>query len=121
MLGGGNPLDPILDEIRTMGHTPPRPPKMDASRTDELRDLWVGVGLEAVETRAITVQRTFSDFDDFWMANVRAPTIAPTVAAMGSGEIATLKRQLRVRLPADTGGRITYSARAHAIKGRVRP
>jgi ubiquinone/menaquinone biosynthesis C-methylase UbiE len=121
MLSGGNPLDPILDEIRAMGHTPPRPPQMDASRKDELRDLWVGVGLEAVETRTITVQRTFADFDDFWMAKVRAPTIAPTVAAMGSGEIATLKRRLRVRLPADAAGRITYGARAHAIKGRVRP
>src|SRR5262245_5345336 len=63
MLGGGFPLDPILIELRAMGLTPPpRPPRMEASRMEALRDLWTGAGLEAVETREISVQRTFKDF-----------------------------------------------------------
>jgi hypothetical protein len=38
---------------------------------------------------------------------------------MSSAELARLKAVMRERLPADAGGRITYSARAHAVKGRV--
>ena len=119
MLGGGFPLDPILVEMRAMGLTPPRPPQMDASRMEALRDLWTGAGVEAVETREIAVRRTFADFDDFWMTKVKAPTLGPTVAAMASGDVETLKGRVRARLPADSEGRITYGARAHAIKGLV--
>ena len=119
MLGGGFPLDPILVEMRAMGLTPPRPPQMDASRMEALRDLWTGAGLEAVETREITVHRTFADFDDFWTTNMKAPSVGPTVATMASGDAETLKSRVRARLPADTEGRITYGARAHAIKGCV--
>jgi hypothetical protein len=52
------------------------------------------------------------------MTNVKSPTLGPTLAAMVSGDVETLKSQLRARLPADSEGRITYSARAHPIKGR---
>ena len=31
MLGGGNPLDPIILELQAMGIEPLRPPRMDAS------------------------------------------------------------------------------------------
>ena len=122
MLGGGFPLDPILVEMRAMGLAPPRPPQMDASGMEALRDLWTGAGLEAVETREITVQRTFADFDDFWTTKVtKAPTVGPgpAIAAMASGEVETLKSRVRAHLPADSEGRITYRARAHAIKGHL--
>ncbi|HKO70127.1 MAG TPA: class I SAM-dependent methyltransferase, partial [Bradyrhizobium sp.] len=66
MLGGGFPLDPVHIEMRAMGLAPPRPSRMEASRMEALRDLWTDVGLEAIETREIVVQRTFSDFDEFW-------------------------------------------------------
>jgi len=118
MLGGGFPLDPILAEMRAMGLTPPRPPRMDASRMESLQDLWTGAGCEAVESREITVHRTFADFDEFWMTNLKAPSIGPTVAAMESADAETLKNRVRARLPEAAGGRITYGARAHAIKGR---
>src|SRR5215207_3512137 len=39
MLGGGFPLDPILVEMHTMGLTPPRPPRMEASQMEMLHDL----------------------------------------------------------------------------------
>jgi hypothetical protein len=34
--------------------------------------LWIDAGLEAVETREITVQRTFADFEEFWSTSVLA-------------------------------------------------
>lgn len=119
MLGGGFPLDPLLAEMRAMGLAPPRPPQMDASRLEMLRDLWTGAGLEGVETREITVHRTFVNFDDFWMTSLKSPSIGPTVAAMASADVETLKTRVRARLPADTQGRITYGARANAVKGHV--
>jgi SAM-dependent methyltransferase len=119
MLGGGFPQEQIRVEMRAMGLTPPVPPSSDASRMEALRDLWTGAGLEAVETREITVQRTFADFDDFWTTNLLGASIGPIVAAMASGEAELLKTRVRARLPADATGRITYVARANAVKGRL--
>lgn len=119
MLGGGFPLDPVLDEMRAMGLTPPRPPQMEASRLEALRGLWTGAGLEGVESREITVRRTFKDFDDFWMTKLKSPSIASAVAAMPSADIETLKGRVRAALPADAEGTIAYGARAHAIEGHL--
>ena len=120
MFGGGFPQEPIHAEMRAMGLTPLRPPSASASRREALRDLWAGAGLDAVETREITVQRTFADFDDFWTTNLMGSTIRPALAAMASSDVELLKTRVRARLPADTSGRITYAARANAIKG-LRP
>jgi len=118
MVGGGFPLDPILAEMCAMGLAPPRPPRVDASRMEVLRGLWTAAGLEAVETREITVTRTFADFDDFWTTNAKSPTLGPTLGAMASGDVESLKSRLRARLPDDSRGHITYGARAHAASGR---
>ena len=99
MLGGGFPLEPIHVEMRAMGVTPLRPPRFDASRMEALRDLWTGAGLDAIETREITVHRTFADFDDFWTINLKGSCVGPTVAAMASGDVELLKKRVRARLP----------------------
>jgi hypothetical protein len=85
---------------------------------EALRSLWTAAGLEAVETREIAVSRTFADFDDFWMTNVKSPVLGPALAAMASGDAEKLKSRLRTRLPADSQGHITSGARAHAVRGR---
>jgi SAM-dependent methyltransferase len=119
MLGGGVPLEPIQVEMRAMGVTPLLPPHSNASRMEALRDLWTDAGLDAIETREITVQRTFVDFDDFWTTSVLGSSVGPTVAAMAPRDVELLKTRVRTRLPADAAGRITYRARANAVKGRV--
>ncbi|KYH01846.1 class I SAM-dependent methyltransferase [Bradyrhizobium sp. DOA1] len=118
MLGGGFPLDPIYEQIKAMGLEATRPPRMDASRMQALQDLWIGAGLEEVQTREITVHRTFADFDDFWTTGLKSPALRPTIAAMKPGDLEMLISRVRANLPADADGRITCSARAHAIKGR---
>jgi SAM-dependent methyltransferase len=118
MLGGGFPLEPIRIEMRAMGLTVLSPPSSEASRIEALRDLWTRTGLDEVETREITVQRTFPDFEDFWTISLSAPSMRSVVAATAPNEL--LKARVRARLPADATGRITYSARANAVKGRVR-
>lgn len=119
MLGGGFPLDAMHVEMRALGVTPPLPPSVGASRIDAMRDLWTGAGLEAVETREITVQRTFADFADLWTTSQMGASVGQAIAAMASGDVELLKARMRARLPADATGRITYSARANAVKGRV--
>jgi ubiquinone/menaquinone biosynthesis C-methylase UbiE len=119
VLGGGFPLEPIQAEMRALGLAPSRPPRSDASRMEALWDLWTGAGLNAIETRDITVHRTFADFDDFWTTSVVGSSVGPIVNAMASGDVERLKTRVHARVPADAAGRITYSARAKAIKGRV--
>lgn len=119
IFGGGFPQEVIHAEIAKMGLTPVRPPRSDTSRMDALRDLWTGAGLHAIETREITVRRTFVDFDDFWTINLLGSTVRPTVATMSPSDVETLKSRVRVRLPADAAGHITCLARANAITGRL--
>jgi SAM-dependent methyltransferase len=119
MLGGGFPYDALWVEMRAMGVEVSLPPSPEASRIEVLRDLWAGAGLGAIETREITVQRTFADFDHYWATVLGGPSVAPKLAAMTSENQAILKTRMRARLPADAAGRITCSARANAVKGRV--
>ena len=117
--GGGFPYEALHLEISELGFTVPTPPSADASRIDAMRDLWTGAGLNAVETREITVQRTFADFDDYWTTILGGPSVRPALDNMAPGDIALLKTRMRARLPADAEGHITCSARANAVKGRV--
>jgi SAM-dependent methyltransferase len=120
MYGGGFPWESVQSELRALGQKIVYPPSADASRIDTMRQLWVSAGIGDVETREITVHRTFQDFDEFASIGLNTPSIGPIVRAMPPGEVDKLKTRLRDRLPVDASGRITYSARANAIKGRVR-
>jgi ubiquinone/menaquinone biosynthesis C-methylase UbiE len=119
MVGGGFPLDAIHTEMRALGLTPALPPSIDASRIDALQDLWTNAGLEAVETREFTVQRTFANFEDFWTTSQMSASMRGTIAAMAPADIEMLEKRLRGRFPAEAAGRITQRARANAVKGRV--
>jgi SAM-dependent methyltransferase len=120
ILGGGFTMEPLRIELRAMGIKPLDPPSVEASRIDAMSDLWTGAGLEAVETGEITVQRTFSSFEEFWAITLEgSPSIRPTVAAMAPADVDRFKTGVRARLPCDAKGRITYASRANAVKGRV--
>jgi SAM-dependent methyltransferase len=119
MPGGGFPYQALHDEMRALGIGVPSAPNNDVSRIEALRDLWTGAGLTDVETRQITVQRTFTDFDDYWSTIRGGPSVSRKLAAMTPEDVALLSARMRTRLTSDTTGRITYSARANAIKGNV--
>jgi SAM-dependent methyltransferase len=119
MFGGGFPYESLHAEMRAMGIGVLTPPSPEASRRDAMRDLWTGAGLESVETREITVQRSYGDFDDYWTTILGGPSVGTKLATMSGEAIALLKARMRARLPVGETGRITYSARANAVKGRV--
>jgi ubiquinone/menaquinone biosynthesis C-methylase UbiE len=115
----GNPAAPIVTELRAMGFSPPSPPNSEASRIDALREFWSAAGIEALETREITVRRTFTDFDDFWTITATGPVVFSILGSMVPDDLERLKARVRTRLPPDQSGRISYSSSANAIKGRL--
>ena len=119
MRGGGFPYEVLQAEMRGLGIPVPAPPNPDASRLDRLHELWTGAGLDALETRVLDVHRTFDDFDDYWTTVLGGPSVGPQLAAMTAETRGRLQAIIQERLPADANGRISYGARANAVKGFV--
>jgi ubiquinone/menaquinone biosynthesis C-methylase UbiE len=118
MFGGGFPLEPIFAELRAMNIAPPKAPSEDASRTENLRTLWAAARATDIETRVIKVSRTFATFDEFWTIAMTS-SVGTIIAKMPTADVEGLKSRVRERLATDAAGRVTGSAHANAIKGRV--
>ena len=119
ILEGGFPLAPMQIELRALGVPPNFPPSVEAARIDALTKLWRDAGIVDVQTRQITVQRTFESFDEFWDISLGGSSIGPKVRALPPDVLNTLRTRLRERLAPGANGRITCSARANAVKGRL--
>jgi len=66
-----------------------------------------------------TCNAPFEDFDDFWNDYLAYPRPPPDVCCNAVQRQGNSKARVRERLPADATGRITYEARANAVKGRM--
>jgi ubiquinone/menaquinone biosynthesis C-methylase UbiE len=107
VFGGGSPTAAVQTELLEFGISPMYPPRADASRMETLRKLWIDAGLNAVETRDITVNRSFPDFQAFWASVTAMPSVGPIVDAMAAPDIEKLTARMRERLPADGSGQVT--------------
>jgi ubiquinone/menaquinone biosynthesis C-methylase UbiE len=117
---GLNPNWPIRRALEQLGHTAPPVPGTEGSRLPALRDLFGQAGFEDVAVRTIEVTQSYDDFDDFWQA--QTPGYNPPtkiITALPESELARLKDIVRGLVPAERDGRIRYSARSNAVKGRV--
>jgi SAM-dependent methyltransferase len=119
MLGGGFPFESIREEVRALGYNPPGPPSAPVSRMDAMRDLWQRHGLEAIETREITVQRTYPNFDEYWTKSIGTGGSRAMLSTLPPDAIEQVKERVRAKLPVDAQSGLTLSGRANAIKGRV--
>jgi hypothetical protein len=81
--------------------------------------MWTDAGLEAVDTREIVVERTFPSFEDYWATSTITGGVRPSLETMSVEQRDQLKARVRARLPADSAGRVSWAARANAIKARV--
>ena len=118
LFDGGFPYAVLQEEVEALGFPRILPPSAEASRMEALRALWAGAGLVDVETHEIAVERTFTDFATYWRIAQSGPRLAPLFAQMSADQRSRLEARLRERLAADREGRITYGARANAIRGR---
>lgn len=114
---GGFPLNAIWEELAAIGSSPLLPPSAEASRLENLKALWTGAGLESIVTTEIVVQRTFADFEHYWSIAMSSHASAP-ILQLDAARRQTLKERVEARLPTDLAGRIAFTARANAIKGR---
>ena len=117
ILRGGTPTQPVWEVLRELGKEVALPPSVEISRFEALKALWAEFGLREIETRELVVERTFADFDDYWLSMVVS---SPTgiVEKLSDGESAEMRRRLQARLPSSASGAITAHAWATAIKGR---
>jgi hypothetical protein len=94
------------------------PPSSPASRMEATLDLWKGAGLQDIETKVITVRRTFGAFEEYWRLANFAPGLSARLANVAPEALDVLLTFVRQRLGADRGP-FDVTARANAIKGRV--
>lgn len=116
ILGGGLPQEPIAAELGSTGVT--KLVLSSVTRMDVLRAAWADAGLEEIESRTITVRRSFTDFDEFWAITTTTSSLAPVIATLTAEAVATLRERVRQRLPPAAEGTVSYDAWANAIKGR---
>jgi ubiquinone/menaquinone biosynthesis C-methylase UbiE len=115
-----SPSWPLRRGMRQFGADVPELPGTRDSSIGALTSLFEQAGFERIAARTIEVTLPYSDFNDFWRA--QTPSYSPTtkiVAAMTKSERVRLMEAVRAVLPVGPDGRIEYSARANAIKGRV--
>ncbi len=117
--GGGFTMEPIRKALADMGVGSPI---FGAATTtaEAMHSLWTGAGLEDVSVTRIDIQLAFDDFDAFWAANTSmANTVVRAMESLSASDLEKLKDDLRLKLPTDQSGRISYGAFANAVKGKV--
>lgn len=115
----GFPFALSQQAIEARGYAPVAPPSWEAARLGRLAELWREAGMTDVETREITVERTFPDFDTLWTITLTGPRMTAFGSALTPELKDDIKQELRTRLNAAGGKPVTLSARANAVKGRV--
>ena len=120
LAGKAGTQGPMREAIETMGVTAPFAPRIEFTRLDTLHKLFDLAGFDDVAGHTIEIQCEFADFDDYWASQTGLATPATKpILAMSADEVDQLKTILNERLSPDAEGRITYTAKANAVKGHV--
>ena len=105
--GGGVPVHPLYEALKSIGATPGIQPNPEASRREALQEFWEKAGLQAVETRVIRIPVVFSNFDDFWdSTTVPVGPQGKAIAVLLPDAREKLRARLREQLPIAADGRI---------------
>jgi ubiquinone/menaquinone biosynthesis C-methylase UbiE len=111
---------PLRQAIEATGYAVPPAPGHANATLESLERFFRTAGLDSVETRPIDIEVSFGDFDEYWSSQTAlANTVVQHIRKMTPAEVERLKAYLQEHLPRDRDGRIAYSARANAVKGRV--
>jgi ubiquinone/menaquinone biosynthesis C-methylase UbiE len=113
------PASLIRDGLQQVGAKPPPVPGTEHSGCDALTSLFDRARLTEIDSRTIDVTMSFADFNVFWVSQTPGYTpMGKMIAALSETDREKVIDWVQARLPAGPDGRITYSARANAIKAR---
>jgi SAM-dependent methyltransferase len=116
-----SPSGPMRAGLRAAGFEAPAMPGTASSSIPALRQLFTRGGLAHVAATSFEVSVAFPDFDAFWQAQTPAYNpITQMLEAMDPDDRARCRAAVKAGLPKDAQGRPCYSARANAVRGRVR-
>ena len=117
---GGSPQQPLREAIEASGVTVVHMQGHENSKREALDKIFTAASLDDVATRMIEIQVSYPDFDSYWASQTAlANTTVQYLRKMSAPQVERVKAHLRERLPKDQSGRIAYTARASAAKGRV--
>ncbi len=116
VLEGGLPVEAISAQLRQLDIAYPTPPSAEVSRMDELNKTWVDAGLNSIETKQISVHRTFDNFQQFWDITTLSPSIGPIVKSRPDMS-SRIKLMTQEALEVDDTEPVTIHGFANAIKG----
>ena len=86
-----------------------------------LHDLWQSASMSDIETCGIEIPTLFADFDDYWSPFLGGQGPAPAyVKTLEDARRDALREAIRQRLPVSEDGSIALTARAWAVRGRIR-
>jgi len=89
-------------------------------RPEALTDLFTRAGLHGVEVTPVDIPTHFATFDDYWRPFLGGQGPAPAYAmALGETARASLRDRIRERMPVQTDGSISLTARAWAVRATV--
>jgi hypothetical protein len=106
--------------LQKIGCAVPRIPGIDKSTLKSLDASFERAGFEDISVTSFDVSVTFSDFNEFWRAQI--PSFSPLsgiINTLSCGNQKKLAHLVRNQLASDREGRIFGTARANAIKARV--
>ena len=117
--GGGLPVEIIHFGLRKMSIGYPIPPSAEVSIIENLNDLWSLAGIENIESKQITVSRTFASFEELWKITLKSPALQPVLNRINTRDLSELKQNVKANLLVNKNQSVTYAAHANAIKGTV--
>ena len=116
VLEGGLPMEPISAQLRQLDVAYPIAPSAEVSRMGRLEETWVEAGIESVETKQISVHRTFDNFQQFWDITTLSPSIGPIVKSRP--DISDrVKLMTQEALEVNDTEPVTINGFANAVKG----
>jgi SAM-dependent methyltransferase len=119
MQGGMRMLGLFWEAARAVVDDAPGESGMRWASTDELGDLWAAAGLEQVQLGQLSVEATYSGFDEYWAPFLHG--VGPTgayCAGLDEDTLGRIREECR-RLLGDPAGPFRLPARAWAVRGRV--
>ena len=119
MLGGGAPMEPIHNVMRSRKISYPLPPSAEASRIEGMRKLWADAGFRSIETKVIHVERSFDNFDDFWNTTTASPALTSVLRDLDAKTQGDLKHSTQELLIAKANDPVICTGFANCIKGVV--